>query len=243
MSAILMRYLLLTVLCSSTPAALSANELTFLANGEALALDGFQHPELTADGWALTFDRILVNLTDIAAWQTDPPFMADGPVITGGALVLPAQGFVDLLGVDDSGKVALGTVPAPIGHYNALSFTMTPATEGAFAGFSLVLEGTATKDGQSMPFTLLSADTIAHACGEYVGDARLGFVTGTTAAEVEMTFHLDHLFGRADLPADDDMNTKALGFDPFASGGRHEFTLGGLHLGHVGEGHCFATAG
>jgi hypothetical protein len=238
-----MRHLSLIALCACTPLPLVATELTFVANGEALALDGFQDPELTADGWALTFDRVLVNLTDIAAWQTDPPFAADGPTITGTALPLPAPGMVNLLDVDDRGTVTLGTVPAPLGHYNALSFTMAPAAEGKFAGASLVLEGTATKGGQSVPFTLVSADRIAHACGEYVGDFRMGFVTDSMGALIEMTFHLDHLFGRADLPADDPMNAKALGFAPFATGGRHEFTLGDLHLGHVGEGHCHATAG
>lgn len=229
--------------CVCVPMHLSAAELSFVANGETLALEGFQAPELTADGWALRFDRVLINLTDVAAWQTDPPFMADGPIIVGTALHLPAPGMIDLLDVDENGKAPLGSVAAPVGHYNALSFTMAPAKGDDFAGYSLVLEGTATKDGQSVVFTLLSADSIVHACGEYVGDERLGFVTDSVGAQVEATFHLDHLFGRADLPADDPMNTKALGFTPFATGGSHEFTLGGLHLGHVGEGHCFASVG
>jgi hypothetical protein len=238
-----MRHLPFVTLCACAPLPLTAAELIFVANGEALALEGFQDPELTADGWALTFDRVLVNLIEVTAWQTDPPFAADGPVIVGTALSLPAPEFVNLLDVDDSGTVALGAVAAAAGHYNALSFTMAPATDGEFAGLSLVLDGTAHKDGRSVPFTLVAADTIAHACGEYVGDVRLGFVTDSTSALVELTFHLDHLFGRADLPADDPMNVKALGFDRFGTGGLHEFTLGGLHLGHVGEGHCHATAG
>lgn len=238
-----MRHLSLIALCACVPLPLAATELSFVANGEKLALNGFQDAELTADGWALIFDRVLVNLTEVAAWQTDPPFAANGPIITGTALSLPAPGMINLLDVDDRGTVTLGTIAVPLGHYNALSFTMAPATDGEFAGFSLVLDGTATKDGQSVPFTLLTADRVAHACGEYVGDFRTGFVNDSTGALMEVTFHLDHLFGRADLPPDNPMNAKALGFDPFASGGQHIFTLGGRHLGHVGEGHCFATAG
>lgn len=53
-----------------------------------------------------------------------------------------------------------------------------------------------------------------------------------------MTLRFDHLFGRADLGPDEPMNRTALGFDAFASGGLHEFALGNLHVGHVGEGHC-----
>jgi hypothetical protein len=77
-----------------------------------------------------------------------------------------------------------------------------------------------------------------HACGEYLGDMRKGFVTVGGVADLEITLHLDHLFGRADKPADDEMNPDAPGFDAFASGGRHQFSLEGVHVGHVGEGHC-----
>ena len=74
-----------------------------------------------------------------------------------------------------------------------------------------------------------------------------------------MTFHLDHIFGDADVPADDSLNTLAPGFEPFAAlaeQGRVETDLGALApalapgdyqllvdtlptLGHTGEGHCF----
>ena len=238
-----MRHLPLNVKVAFAPLPTMATELTFVANGEVLALDGFQAPELTGDGWTLRFDRVMINLTDITAWQTDPPVAADGPVITGIAITLPAPGMINMLDVDARRTVTLGTIAAPLGHYNALSFIMAPATGGEFAGLSLVLDGIATKDGQSVPFSLISTERIAHACGEYVGDFRMGFVNDSMGALMELTFHLDHLFGRADLPADDPMNVNALGFAPFATGGRHEFTLGGRHLGHVGEGHCYATSG
>jgi hypothetical protein len=113
-----------------------------------------------------------------------------------------------------------------------------PAQSGDWAGQSMVLVGTATRDGASVDFTLTSDATHDYTCGEYVGDARKGFVTAGSDAELELTFHLDHLFGRLDKEDADPMNIHALGFDAFAAGGTHQITLTGLHIGHVGEGHC-----
>jgi hypothetical protein len=36
----------------------------------------------------------------------------------------------------------------------------------------------------------------------------------------------------------DQMNIDARGFDAFAGGGEQQIDLAGLHIGHVGEGHC-----
>jgi len=77
-------------------------------------------------------------------------------------------------------------------------------------------------------------------------------------ADMEMTFHFDHIFGDAETPMDDGLNVSALGFEPFASvaeGGALDVDMAGLQaklsagdyqmlvdilptLGHVGEGHC-----
>jgi hypothetical protein len=219
-------------ICASFSA--HAGSLTLFASGEDLATEGFTAPQLTKDGWALEFTRITATFDQITAWQTDPPFMADGPAITGTALPIAGPFTLDLTDADEDDRVALLRVEAAPGHYNALSWALVPDADG----FSLVLEGVARKDGREVPFTLRSADSVAHACGEYLGDTRKGFVTDTTGADLEITLHLDHLFGRADKDAADEMNLAAFGFEPFAAGGVHEFTLDGLHLGHVGEGHC-----
>lgn len=223
----------------ATPVAADTGTLVLFASGEDLATEGFAAPKLTRDGWALDFTRIIATFGDIAAHQTEPPFMADGPEVTATATVaFPGTFTVDLVDADDADLVELTSVTAPVGFYNALTWTLMPADSGDAAGFSLWLEGTATRDGQSVDFVLSSRDTQVHACGEFVGDARQGFVTAGGGSALEMTLHLDHLFGRADKPADDAMNLDALGFDAFASGGMHEIALAGLHLGHVGEGHC-----
>lgn len=211
-----------------------AGSLALFASGEDLATEGFNAPKLTKDGWALEFTRITATFDQITAWQTDPPFMADSAEITGTALPIAGPFTVDLTDADADDRVALVTVEAAPGHYNALSWALVPGADG----FSLVLEGIARKEGQEVAFTLRSADRVAHACGEYLGDERKGFVTEGGETDLEMTLHLDHLFGRADKDAADEMNLDALGFAPFAAGGIHDVMLDGLHLGHVGEGHC-----
>ena len=77
-------------------------------------------------------------------------------------------------------------------------------------------------------------------------------------ADVEMTFHFDHIFGDAETHMDDELNVGAVGFEPFAriaEGGKLDMDMAGLQsklpakdyqmlvdilptLGHVGEGHC-----
>ncbi len=224
------------------PAFATAESLTLFASGEDLATEGFTAPELTKDGWALSFTRVIATFDEVTAWQTDPPFMAGGPEITGASLVLGGPFTVDLVEADADDRVALATLPAEAGHYNALSWALVPATEGEFAGFSLVLEGVATRDGDEIAFTLATPDAVFHACGEYQGDERKGFVTADAGGDLEITLHLDHLFGRADKPADDGMNLDAPGFDAFAEHGPMAmFTLADLHLGHVGEGHCHVS--
>lgn len=236
-----MRCLILALAATVLPIAAPAETLTLQVTGEALATDGFTAPELTRDGWTVSFDRVQASFADVTAWRTDPPFVADGPSIDGAALPFDGTFTVNLADAGEDGRIALATLPAEAGHYNALSWGLVPATDGPDAGYSLVLQGTATKDGQEVAFTLRSADRIAYACGEFVGDTRKGFVTDAAPGQVEITLHLDHIFGRADLPAGDAMNQTALGFDQFADGGTHDISLQGIHLGHVGEGHCHDT--
>lgn len=220
-----------------------AGILTFYASGEELATEGFQAPRLTKDGWALTFSHIFVTLTDITAYQTNPPYDPhQGGSITGqDQVALQGAHTLDLvMGAHENARVQVGAVmDAPSGHYNALSWRMTRATDGILAGYSMVLTGTATKDGASIPFQLFSEEERTYRCGEYIGDERKGLLAEQGATDLELTFHLDHIFGRADKPADDPMNTEALGFVPFTEGGKKQIlTLRGLHIGHAGEGHC-----
>lgn len=219
--------------------------LTLHANGEELATAGFLAPELTRDGWELRFDHVFVTLAGVAAFQTDPPYEATSGDTPDATVTVPFNALdhttIDLTDTGADGRVNLGTASAPVGHYNAIAWSVVPATTGDWVGQSIVLIGTAARDGETVPFTLISADTHAYLCGEYVGDERRGFVAAGGAADLELTFHLDHIFGRLDKSAADAMNLGALGFDAFAAGGTQVIELAGLHIGHVGEGHCAVT--
>jgi hypothetical protein len=145
-----------------------------------------------------------------------------------------------------------------VGHYNAVSWKMTDAASGPAAGYALVIIGTAEKGNESIGFTISIEEEYAYSCGEYVGDERKGIVEQDGVADVEMTFHFDHIFGDAEVPMDDHINIGATGFDPFAalaSDGMVDEDLASLQtkldtedyqtladtlptLGHAGEGHC-----
>ncbi len=217
-----------------------AGVLTIYANGEELAAKGFTGPTLTRDGWALKFEHLYINMSGVTAFQAEPPYDAhqggDIPAVV--AVVLDSKIMVDLANPAEDGRVKLGEISASAGHFNALSFSVEPGSEGLAAGYGVVLIGMAEKDDKKVAFTLRSDEKADYRCGEYVGDERKGVVVAGGSADLEATFHLDHIFGRADLPPDDKMNAAAIGFDPFASGGDHKLTLKGQHIGHVGEGHC-----
>lgn len=219
-----------------------AGTLRFFASGEELATEGFLAPKLTKDGWSLTFSHVFVTVSEVAAYQADPPYdaHAGGPIQATNTVALEGVQTIDLvMQADENSLVLVGEAPGPAGHYNALSWRVTRADEGMLAGYSMVLTGTAEKDGKTMNFQLYSTEERTYRCGEYVGEERKGFLEEGGYAEVEMTFHLDHIFGRADKAADDEMNLAALGFAPFADEAKkHTLTLQGLHIGHAGEGHC-----
>lgn len=223
-----------------------ADQLRFQASGEDLATGGFVAPRLTKDGWALSFTHIQVTLGNIVAHQSEPAFdpQSGTRIASQVQVVVPGAMTVDLVDqADDEDRVTVAELPAPAGHYNALEWSLLPAPEGEHAGDSLILIGEAEKEGQRVAFHLASRDQVHHRCGEYVGDERKGFVSAGAPGELEITLHLDHLFGRADKAADDPMNQDALGFAPFAGGvERQLFSLAGLHLGHAGEGHCAVGA-
>ncbi len=232
--------------CGGLVAHATEGELAIYANGESLATEGFVAPQRTRDGWELRFDHIFVTVSDVVALQTDPPYDAEAggePVAKVSTPLEPAgPRTVDLTEADEDGRVLLGTVPAPVGHYNAVSWSVVPAIEGEWAGTSVVFVGTAVRGDETVEFILTSADSQSHVCGEFVGDGRKGFVTAGDRAELELTFHLDHVFGRQDKGAEDPMNANARGFDAFAGGGTQPIDLTDLHIGHVGEGHCAITS-
>jgi hypothetical protein len=214
--------------------------LEFYANGEDFVRQGF----VSMDGWSIQFDHVYITLADIKAYQTDPPFdpTTDSAISADETVSLDGTFTIDLAeGGSDADPILIGTISdVATGHYNALSFEMAKATSGAAAGYSLVMIGTAEKDGETLDFTINVEEICGYDCGEYVGDVRKGIVNENGTADLELTFHFDHIFGDGDLPLDDELNAAAVGFEPFAQGGTGQqvINMTEMHLGHVGEGHC-----
>lgn len=237
--------------------------LEIRANGEDFVRQGF----VSKDGWEISFEHLYVNVVEPTAYQTDPPFDPDAE---GSELQAKAEAGLDKAvtvdlaeGGEDAEPILVGEVAAPAGQYNALSWKMQPADEGPAAGSTLMLVGTAQKEGETINFNLMLDPEYAYTCGEFVGDTRKGILDAGETAEVEATFHFDHIFGDGEAPADDPINTGALGFEPLATlaeNGQLEADMATLKeqlspedyslleetvagLGHVGEGHCAEMMG
>ena len=232
--------------------------LALVANGEDFIRQGF----VSKDGWQINFDRAYVTLTQVNAYSTEPPFNPAGktqlePQQTVSLVDTPTT--VDLAeGEEDAEPILVTQTDAPLGTYNALSWKIVPAQEGSAQGNSIVLEGNASKDGREIDFMIGFNRELEYVCGEYVGEERKGIVRAENMAQVETTFHFDHIFGDNSLPAEDALNQDAIGFAPLASlvqNGKLKVNQTDLEkqldseeyqklqqaitsLGHVGEGHC-----
>lgn len=245
--------------CSSE----STGTLAFDANGEDFVREGF----VSKDGWEIAFDNVIVTVDEVSAYQTEPPFDAStGEMPTSDNIVqLSGPSTLDLAaGPADADPIRVAEIgDAPSGQYNAMSWRMIPADSGPSSGATVYMVGTAMKDGETIDFTIAVNDEFRYACGEFVGDERKGILAEGDAADVEMTFHFDHIFGDGDAPLDDGLNVGALGFDPLAAlaqDGVLEVDSADLQaglsadeyatffdtvatLGHVGEGHCYEAIG
>ena len=242
------------------PVSGEVGTMEFRANGEDFVRKGF----VSKDGWQIDFENIYVNFADAQAYETLVPYDADagGEPQAKQVISLVESKTVDLAAGDENAETILvNEVPAPPGRYSALSWKMVPAAEGPAAGYPLLIKGTASKDGQTVPFTLKFNEELAFTCGDYVGDDRKGILQPGDRAEMEATFHFDHLFGDGEAAPEDEINTGALGFEPIAAmatDGSVDTDLDTLNaqlsaedsqklmeilpnLAHVGEGHCTET--
>jgi len=236
----------------------TTGSLNVQANGEDFVRQGFT----SKDGWDIQFNHVYVTLDEVTAYQSDPPFNAeeDEDIQATTTLALDAPQTLDLAAGDADAEPILveQLQDVPVGVYNALSWKMVPATEGPAEGHTLVLDGVAEKDDQTINFRVSVDREYAYTCGEFVGDQRKGIVSAGQSGDLEATFHFDHIFGDGSAPADDEINVGALGFEPLAnlanngtveldeSMWRSQLTPEEVQrldkaldsLGHVGEGHC-----
>ncbi|NJL82260.1 MAG: DUF4382 domain-containing protein [Chloroflexaceae bacterium] len=232
--------------------------LVLVANGEDFIREGFT----TKDGWRIDFENAFVTLDEVNAYQTEPPFDPDGAATLNATQEIPLlqqPTTVDLAkGAAETAPVPVTRKQAPQGTYNAIAWKVIPAETGPAEGSTILLKGTAQKEGRNVDFTISFDQPLAYTCGEYVGDERKGILTSTEQAELETTLHFDHIFGDAETAAGDALNQDAVGFDPFAalaegdslnvdsnrlkaelSAQDYQKLLKAIAgLGHVGEGHC-----
>lgn len=246
---------------TSSLEASETGTLNFTANGEDFIRQGFT----TKDQWQVSFEHVYVTLDQVSAHPSSLTADAANNVIREEKrqpVTVDAPVTVDLAAGDETAEpILIASVPAPAGHYRGLSFALVPATTGPIQGSSLSLIGQAQKDGQSLRFALQLNPEISFRCGDFVGEERKGVLKAGQTADMEATFHFDHLFGDGDAPTDAEINMGALGFSPIAQLAQGEqVTLDMpalmadlsaadaeklqtllLSLGHVGEGHCEAS--
>lgn len=230
--------------------------LTLIADAEDRMREGFT----SKDGWQLNFNHAYVTFNNIRAYQANSPFDPDRdnePNATATVNLLSSPQTVDLVGGSED-IPTVTTATAPPGHYNALYWEMVTATDGEAAGSTLLLEGSAEKEGRTINFVIALDKPVSHYCGEYIGDERKGFLEANSTTELETTFHFDHFFGRSDRAIDESPNNAAIGFEPFANLAEGDtlninsqqlqeglseedfqtLVFSVTELGHVGEGHC-----
>ena len=237
-------------------------QLTINANGEDFVRQGF----VDKDGWQIDFEHVYVTLANITAAQVEPSVdrESSGPQKDSDpkqAVQLTEPITVDLKSQPED-PVFVSTIEnAPSGRYNALYWEVVVPSSGPAEGYSLMMIGTATKEDASIPFTIQLDESLSYDCGAFIGEERKGMLESGDTADLEATFHFDHIFGDGEAPADDYINQGALGFSPLAalaSDGTVEVNSESLKeqlsakdyetfqnvlssLGHVGEGHCEAT--
>jgi len=118
-----------TVLIDSGTDSGEMGELEIRANGEDFVRQGF----ITKDGWQVDSDHIYVTLSEVTAYQSEPPFDANtkGTPKAETVVSIGEPITVDLAAGDDTAEpILVKTLEAPAGRYNALSWKVTPATTG-----------------------------------------------------------------------------------------------------------------
>ena len=245
--AILSILLILAALVAGLTACGNQEEpgsIVFTANGEDFVRRGF----VDKQGWSIRFEELYINIVEPTAYVPDGNEQ----------VVLAGSHWVDLAEGDAKAEpLVLGTVnkvkPA---NYQSLRFALERASGGPYAGCSVVMIGSAEREGVRIPFTIrLDEEMVFDGRDGYVGEELKGLLQPGSTTEVEMTFHYDHVFGDKQADAEDHINTGSVGFDffyPFARDGVVDARQEDLQdaegyrtlvqalwtLGHLGEGHC-----
>lgn len=240
---------LISVVCIIAFSLISCSEKTgnllFTANGEEFIVNGL----VSKEGWKIDFENVLVNIDAPEAYNNDSSALR---------ATLKGDHLVDLKrGTAENPVVSVGIVSnLQTGNYQSLKFSLKKIKKGENEGFSIIMKGKASKEGKNIPFVIKLNEELTFDGKEgYVGDSLKGLLKKRETADVEMTFHFDHIFGNIESGAADHVNSKSPGFQIFLDyaeeGGinvnqnqmkenpLYNNLISGIEtLGHLGEGHC-----
>ncbi len=130
--------------------------LALVANGEDFVRQGF----VSKDGWEISFDRVYVNLAEANAYQAESGFeptekdSIDTVEYQKKVSFLDSPTVVDLAaGEADAAPILVARAETDGGFYNALGWKIATAGENTvIPGNTMVLQGKAAKDGQTIHF-------------------------------------------------------------------------------------------
>ena len=171
-------------------------------SGEQPALTGYPFDDGVdvvgfVDGWTLEYTKVLVSVGRFSLSTT-----------TGEKATLDVDPVVADLHLGDARAWELRGIPAR--RWDRLSFDVVPPTEGTRAlpgvlaadvdrmrtqGLALLVEGVARNGGAAIPFSFGFHERVrAYDCVSGTDGTRGAVVRSNAIDEVELTFHLDHLF-------------------------------------------------
>ncbi len=222
--------------------------IIFTANGEDFIREGFTDK----NGWEINFKYFYINISEPTAYMPDNE---------GQYIKLGGDYWIDFMDFNsETGLVYIDEITdVPAGNYQSLKFGIRKTSSGEYNGYSIVMQGEARKERETVPFIIMLDEELDFDGKEgYVGDEVKGLLLDGKSTAVEMNFHVDHIFGDIDADKDSHVNTESVGFDFFnnfkidnevivtQSEMKEQIDYEKLvnavwTLGHLGEGHCEAS--
>ena len=149
----------------SSTSSQGKSRLSLVANGEDFIRQGF----VSKDGWQIEFNHAYITLDEVIAYQTNPPFnLGNGEKlqVTKSITLIDFATTIDLAQGDEKAlPIKVTEVSAPIGKYNAISWNVVNNPED---NTSIVLDGVATKNDQTINFVLKFSLNLSYLCVDFV---------------------------------------------------------------------------
>jgi hypothetical protein len=206
--------------CGGNDGSSGSGSLRVQVSGEQAARDGYPvgsgDDEIAfADGWTLTFDKVLVSFSDFTLQTSDgADAELDGePVVADLHLGEPELWRFDDVPAQRWDRVGYRYAPPTAKSRNANAVEPSDLERMEEEGYSLYIEATAAKDSEEVMLQYGFPFTVRHTrCVSGIDETEGLVVSDGAANQAQITVHLDHLF--FDSYATD---AAALRFDPMAA--------------------------